>query len=143
MDLFARFASALTRFSERWVPGSFVIAAILTFLAAALALTIGHAAPLDVVRAWGDGFWELLSFAMQMCLVMVTGYVVAVTPAVQRLLRAAAGIPRSPRGAVAVMACLSMLLGLINWGLSIVGSAVLVGYMARQQRGVEDRKSVV
>ncbi len=139
MEFLARLANALTRFSERWIPGSFVIAAILTFVAAALALTIGHATPLDVIRAWGDGFWELLSFAMQMCLVMVTGYIVAVAPAVQRVLRAAASLPRSPRGAVALMAALSMLLGLVNWGLSIVGSAVLVGYIARQQRGVDYR----
>jgi short-chain fatty acids transporter len=139
MDVLARAASALTRWSERWIPGSFVIVALLTIFTVVLALTIGRTGPAAIVKAWGDGFWELLAFAMQMCLVMVTGYIVAVAPLVRRGLRAVARAPRGPRSAVALMAFLSMGLAWINWGLSIVGSAVLVGYMAREQRRVDYR----
>lgn len=139
MDALARPAAALTRWSERWIPGSLVIVVLLTFVTVALALTVGHTAPAAIVRAWGDGFWELLGFAMQMCLVMMTGYIVAVAPPVQRGLQALAALPRSPRGAVALMAVVSMGLAWINWGLSIVGSAVLVGCIARRQKGVDYR----
>jgi short-chain fatty acids transporter len=76
---------------------------------------------------------------MQMCLVMLTGYVVATSPLFRRLLDALAAVPRGPRSAVAWMAFLSMALGLLNWGVSIVGGAVLARALARRRRDVDYR----
>ncbi len=56
---------------------------------------------------------------MQMALVVFTGYVLAVAPPVGRLLNRIAGWAKTPRQAVFIMAVVSMVLGLINWGLSI------------------------
>jgi hypothetical protein len=92
-----------------------------------------------VAQSWGAGLWGLLAFAMQMCLVMLTGYVVAVSPLFARALDALARVPRGPRGAVAWMAFLSMTLGLLNRGVSIVGSAVRARALARQRRDVDHR----
>lgn len=139
MSLPARAAVALTRWTERWIPSSFVIALLLTALLFVLAVTLTPTSPLDAVRAWGNGFWTLLGFAMQMTLILVSGFVVAVSPAVDRLLSAVARLPRGPRSCVAWMAFLSMILALLHWGLSIVGSAVLVKRFARRQPGVDYR----
>ncbi|MGE5575783.1 MAG: short-chain fatty acid transporter [Syntrophothermus sp.] len=132
-------ASATTRWSTRWVPDAYVIAVILTFIVAAFALIFTKSTPLQLVDYWGQGFWVLLTFGMQMALVVFTGYVLAVAPPVGRLLNRIAGWAKSPRQAVFLMAVVSMLLGLINWGLSIVGSAVFVRYLARKIRGVDYR----
>ncbi len=132
-------ASATTRWSTRWVPDAYVIAVILTFIVAAFALIFTKSTPLQLVDYWGQGFWVLLTFGMQMALVVFTGYVLAVAPPVGRLLNRIAGWAKSPRQAVFLMAMVSMLLGLINWGLSIVGSAVFVRYLARKIRGVDYR----
>jgi short-chain fatty acids transporter len=121
------------------VPSSFSIAAILTILTYVLAITVTNTSPLQAVVAWGDGFWELLSFAMQMSLVMVSGYMIATSPPADRLLSALASVPRGPRSAVAWMAFLSMGLGLLNWGLSIVTSAVMVRRFARHEPRVDYR----
>ena len=86
MNRLANVALALTRFSERWIPSSFVIALVLTLVAFVLALLLTPTTPLAAVRHWGDGFWELLSFGMQMTLVMFSGYIVAVSPPVDRAL---------------------------------------------------------
>jgi short-chain fatty acids transporter len=139
MDALGRVALALTRWSERWIPSSFAIALLLTFLTAALAMTLTPTSPLACVTYWGDGFWELLSFGMQMTLIMVSGYVVAVAPAVDRLLARVARLPRGPRSCVALMAFLSMALGLLHWGLSIVVSAVMVKRFARHEPRVDYR----
>ena len=48
------------RFSERWIPSSFVIALLLTLVTFVAALVATPTTPLDAVRHWGDGFWELL-----------------------------------------------------------------------------------
>lgn len=130
MHALASVALALGRFSQRWVPSALAIAALLTLFTAALALGATPAGPREVLMAWGDGFWSLLSFTMQMALVMFAGYLLAVAPAVTGGLRRLAALPRSPRQAVAFMAAVSMGLALLNWGLSIVGSAVLARHLA-------------
>lgn len=130
--MLARLAAALSRFASRWVPDSWVIAAILTLATGAFALAATDSGPQDVLRAWGEGFWRFLAFAMQMCLVVMTGTMVSRAPLVERLLERATGIVRGPRSAVAFLAFTSLLLGWIHWGLSVAASAVLVGVVARR-----------
>jgi short-chain fatty acids transporter len=134
-----RAAGLLTRWALRWVPDSFVIAILLTVFVFFLALAATPSTPLEIARYWGDGLWELLSFAMQMCIVIVSGFVVAVSPPVRRLLQGLAGIAKSPRAQVALVAAVSMALAWINWGLSIVASAMLARNVARRGRGVDYR----
>ena len=141
----ARLALALNRWSDRYLPSALGIAVLLTFATFLLASVFGFqdaplsARPLRAVQAWGGGLWGLLAFAMQMCLVMLTGYIVAVSPLFTRALDALARVPRGPRWAVAWMGLLSMTLGLLNWGVSIVGSAVLARALARHRQDVDYR----
>ena len=115
--LLPRLADALARLSARWVPDAFSIAALLTLLALGLGLTVGGASPAQCAFAWGTGVWALLSFAMQIALVIFAGYVLAVAPPVARALEALARVPRGPRSAVAWTAFLSMALCWLNWGM--------------------------
>lgn len=134
-----RLAGAMTRWSTRWVPDAWIIAVILSVITFVLGLAFTRSTSYQLVQYWGNGFWILLSFAMQMSLIIVTGYILATTPLFTRLLDGLAGLPRSPRGAIAVMALVSMLLAWLNWGLSIVGSAVFTRFVARKQQGVDYR----
>jgi short-chain fatty acids transporter len=70
---------------------------------------------------------------------MFTGHLLALTSPVQRLLEAVASLARSPRAAVVLMAVASMSLAWVNWGLSIVASAMLVRFVARRQPDVDYR----
>ena len=139
MNRLASIALALTRFSERWIPSSFVIALLLTLVAFVAALVATPTSPLEAVRHWGNGFWELLSFGMQMTLVMFSGYLVAVSPPVDRALSALARTARTPMHAVAGMALFSMGLAWVHWGISIVGSALMVPRVARAVPNVDYR----
>jgi short-chain fatty acids transporter len=134
-----KLASASTRWSTRWVPDSWTIAIILTVVAFVLGIIFTKSTMFQLVQYWGNGFWVLLSFAMQMCLIIMTGYILATTPLVSRFLNSLAGLPKSPKGAIALMAIVSMGLAWINWGLSIVGSAVFVRFMVKKQRNVDYR----
>ena len=134
-----KLASASTRWSTRWVPDSWTIAIILTVVAYFLGLIFTKSTVFQLVQYWGNGFWVLLSFAMQMCLIIMTGYILATTPLVSRFLNFLAGLPKSPKAAIALMAVVSMGLAWINWGLSIVGSAVFVRFMVKKQRNVDYR----
>lgn len=134
----SRAAVALTALSQRWIPSAFAIAVLLTFVTFAIALASG-AGPAETLVAWGNGFWTLLPFAMQMSLVILTGYIVSTAPVVERLFTRLAALPRSPRGAVVMMALVSMALAWLHWGLSLVGCAMFVRHAARAQRRVDYR----
>ena len=114
------------------MPSAFSIAAGLTltiFLAGWLA---GGASLVDCIRFWGDGFWVLLEFGMQMCLMLVAGYLLASSPLVKHLLTLLTSHFQTPRNAIAGLALLSMALSWINWALGIVGGAVLARLFARR-----------
>jgi short-chain fatty acids transporter len=135
----AEIALRLNNWTSRWIPSAFSIAVLLTLFTLAFAVIATDHSLTDCIRFWGDGFWELLAFSMQMTLIMVTGYIMVVSPIMNRLLRRVAAIPKTPTGAVALTAAVSMLLAWINWGLSIIGSAILVKYIARQHKDVDYR----
>jgi short-chain fatty acids transporter len=134
-----RIALGFTSWAERWIPDAFVFALIGTMVVVVAAIATGSAAPLDIVQIWGKGFWTLIPFTMQMALVVITGYVLATTRPVHRLIRALAALPRTPRAAVANVALLAMLTSWLNWGFSLMFSAMLAKETARRVRGADYR----
>ena len=136
--MLARVATLLATAAERYVPSAFAIAVLLTGVTFAGAVAIG-ATPGQTLVAWGRGFWALSPFAMQMALVVLTGFLVSTAPVVDRLFRAVARRAGSPASAATLMAVVSMLLAWLHWGLSLVGSAMLVRHIARAQPRVDFR----
>ena len=136
--MLARIAAGLTRFSSRWIPDAWVIAVLLTVVTGAVAAGVEGSVD-TVLTAWGDGFWRYNNFAMQMCLIIMTGYMLSTAPPVKRLLEGVASLARGPRSAVALLAVISLLLGWINWGLSVAASAMLVRTIARRHAEVDYR----
>jgi short-chain fatty acids transporter len=138
-SMLSALAIRLSALTERWVPSAFAIALLLTFVTFALAVVFAGATPARAIVEWGNGFWALLPFAMQMSLVVMTGYLVSAAPVVDaafaRLSRAAA----SPRRAVVLMALVSMGLAWVHWGLSLVGCAMFVRHVVRAQPRVDYR----
>jgi len=135
-----KLASALTRFMQRAMPDPFVLAILLTLVAFIAALfQVGFDVP-QVLVAWmdgagkGKGFWNLLAFGMQMCLILVIGHALASSPPVRRALDWLAGRARSPQSAIVVVSAGAMSLALVNWGLGLIGGAVLAREVGRRAR---------
>jgi short-chain fatty acids transporter len=141
----ARLALAFTDWSERWIPDAYVFALVATALvvgAAWLALLPAHGAlgaAREAAATWGGGFWELLPFTLQMALVIITGYVLATTPPVYRAIAALAAWPRTPRQAVAWVTALALVSSWLNWGFSLIFSAMLAREVARRRPEVDYR----
>ncbi len=131
-------ALVLTGFAERWVPDAFVFALVATLLVFLAGLAAGASA-LQLVDAWGKGFWELLGFTLQMCLVILGGHVVAEAPPMRRAIGVLARIPRSSKGAAAFVALFAMATSWLNWGFSLIFSAVLARAIARRRSDVDYR----
>lgn len=137
--MLARFAALLATAAERYVPSAFAIAVLLTFVTFVSAAALTGAGPAAIVVAWGRGFWTLSPFAMQMSLVVLTGYLVAAAPPTDRLFAALARHAGSPARAVALMAAVSITLAWVHWGLSLVGTAMFVRHVVRAQPRVDFR----
>jgi short-chain fatty acids transporter len=129
--MISRLANFFTVWSQRWVPDAYVIAILLTAIVFVLALAVGGATAGQAVDAWGNGFWELLQFAMQMCVIMLGGYVLSQTKPVSRLLDWLAAKATTPTRAVLVVGLFSMLSALLNWGLSLSASGVIARKVGR------------
>ena len=132
-------ALRLTAWTERWVPDAFVFALLATFLVFAAALTATPASAAQTIDAWGRGFWELIPFTLQMAMVIITGHVLATSPPMGRLIRAVALWPSSPRAAVAMVTMFALASSWLNWGFSLIFSAVLALEVARRVNGVDYR----
>ncbi len=129
---------ALADWSERWFPDPLVFA----FLGVVIVFTLGVLAgerPGTLAVQGGKAFWSLVPFTMQMVMIIIGGYVVASAPLARRAIDALARLPRSPRGAVAWVALISMLTSLVSWGLSLVFSGLYVRALARRVKGMDYR----
>jgi short-chain fatty acids transporter len=135
----AQLALALTAWTERWVPDAFVFALVGTLIVVAAAVTATPSTPGQVIDAWGTGFWELIPFTLQMSLIIITGHVLATSAPMNHLIRALAAWPSSPKAAVAMVTFFAMASSWINWGFSLVFSAVLAQEIARRHDEVDYR----
>jgi len=127
----ARIALRFTDWAERWFPDAFVFVALAVVVVAVAVLANG--APVaSVTKSFGDGFWTLIPFTMQMAFVTIGGYVVATSAPMQRLIDRLALIPNSGRGAIGLIAIATMLSSLLSWGLSLIFGGLLTRALARR-----------
>jgi hypothetical protein len=103
-----RFGLRLANWSECWFPDPLVFA-LLGIVVAFVVGVLLHQSPAKLAIQGGKDFWCLVPFTMQMVMIIIGGYVVASTPIVYCAIRALAGIPKTPRRAVATIAHFSML----------------------------------
>jgi hypothetical protein len=129
-----RFGLGLANWSERWFPDPLIFALLGIVVVFVVGLLL-HQSPAKLAIQGGKNFWTLVPFTMQMVMIIIGGYVVASTPIVYRAIRALAGIPKTPRGAVALVALFSMLTSLISWGLSLIFSGLFVRELAHRVKG--------
>jgi short-chain fatty acids transporter len=140
--LLARTALRFTAFTEKWLPDAFGFVLVGTFVVLAFGLVTGE--PLlkrpddpaatkgfGMVDAWGIGFWSLITFTLQMAMIIIGGYAVATSRPIARFITRLARIPKSPRAAVAFVASVAMLASYLNWAFSLIFAAILAREVAR------------
>ncbi len=138
-DMVSRLGLLLSRTIGRFMPDPFLLAILLSIVAAVLAVTLGNSGPdagptpgLELLASWwSKGVWGLLAFAMQMCLILVTGSAIAESPIVARGIARVAAWPGSLPQAAAVVAAVAIVAGLVNWGLGLVVGALMARETAR------------
>lgn len=137
--MFKKITKASVNVIERYLPDAYLFAAILTIATFVFAIIGTGQTPMQMIQHWGNGFWSLLGFSMQMAMVVVTGYVLADTEPVSKALDKIAAIPKSPKSAIALVSVVSSLAFFLNWGFALVVGAILAKRIAQKVDGVDYR----
>ena len=137
--MFKKFTNGCVRVVNRWLPDAFLFAVILTivvFLGAMLATGMG---PVAMLNAWGNdkGFWGLLSFSMQMALVLVFGNAMASAKPCKKALGAIANMAHNKKQAIVITTFVSTICCWLNWGFGLVAGALLAKEIAKRVRDVD------
>ncbi len=132
--MIGRISRFMTRFVSRWLPDPLIFAMLLTLITFAVALWLTPQTPVSMVKLWGDGFWNLLAFGMQMALIIVTGHALASSGPVKSLLRSAASAAKTPTQGVMLVTFFGSVACVINWGFGLVVGAMFAREVARRVR---------
>ncbi|WP_442600425.1 short-chain fatty acid transporter [Neobacillus sp. D3-1R] len=124
---------------QRYLPDPFLFVIILTFVVFGLGLIFTDNGPYQMVQHWGTGFWGLLTFSMQMVLVLVTGHVLASSAIFKKGLGALASLSKTPGQAIIYVTVVSVIASWINWGFGLVIGALFAKELAKKVQNVDYR----
>ncbi|MDR0826729.1 MAG: TIGR00366 family protein [Desulfovibrio sp.] len=122
---------------QKYLPDAFLFAVILTFASFLAAWAATPKSFMEIVQAWGNGLWGILTFAMQMTLIVVTGHTMATTKPVKRLLSYLASIPKDNAGAAMMCIFAASIASFINWGFGLIVAALLARELARKVQNMD------
>lgn len=129
-------SSLLIRIFKNILPSPFTIAIFLSLFTLLLAMMITDYGDLstgsyfmNLITSWEEGLWDSsaggLYFAFQMMMILVLGHILALTPLVDRLIKALLVFCKDTASSAFVVALGAITLGLINWGLGLIFGAIM------------------
>ena len=116
---------------ERVVPDAITTSILLLVLMFAMSLLVGA----DVgtaMDAYYRGLWNLLTFTMQMTLILVLSLILGATPAFRNLIAVVSRLPRTRVQVIVLAVLCGAVVAYLNWGLSIALSPVIATLFARE-----------
>lgn len=125
---------------KRYMPDAFVFALILTFVVAFAAWSGTSTSPVEILEAWYRGFWGLLEFGMQMTLLIVTGYAIALSPLIDRQINVVATKIKHPTQVYLIVIYFGLFASLISWGWVVI-AAVLGRALAKKVANINSLRN--
>ena len=137
--MFKKFTNGCVRVVNRWLPDPFLFAIILTIVVFIASMIGTQQSPVALVDSWGNssGFWGLLSFSMQMALVLVLGSAMASAKVCKKILGAIASIAKDKKSAILITTFVSTICCWLNWGFGLIAGALLAKEVARRVKDVD------
>ena len=120
---------------EKVMPDPFVLSIGITLLV--IIFSYGFAPKGDlpnILSSWFSGTFGILAFALQMILILATGFAIADAAPVQRGLRIVASRVETPAKAALIIFPVVAAAAWLNWGLGLVVGALLAREIAKRTR---------
>lgn len=137
--MFKKLTNASVSLVNKYLPNAFVFAIVLTFVTLLGGIFITGQSLTEMIIHWGDGFWGLLTFTLQMTLVLVLGNALASAKVVKRLLTRIASLATSPGQAIVLVTVVSSIAIWINWGFGLIVGALLSREIVKFVKNVDYR----
>jgi len=119
----------------KYMPDAFVFAIVLTLVSALSAYFLVDASLISIISSWYDGFFDLLSFAMQIILILVTGFSIALSPIIGRLIDRLTKYISTPKQVYFFVVLIGLLLSLVSFGWIVI-TGVFARELALRVKGI-------
>ncbi|WP_430467613.1 short-chain fatty acid transporter [Winogradskyella ouciana] len=133
--MLTKFGEVSTKLFEKYMPNAFVFAMLLTIFTGFIAFIWLDASPMEIVKGWYDGFYSLLEFGMQIVLIIITGFAIALSPFINKGIDKLTIRLKTPRQVYLMVVLVGTLLSLISFGWIVI-TCVLARELAIRVKGV-------
>ncbi len=114
----------------------FVIVLILTIILFITTPYFTHYHFNDVIYFWGNGFWNLMPFTMQMTIMLINGYVIATSNIIKNILYILTKNITNAKQAIIITTIASMIGCYLNWGLGLIFSSTLCVHLGNKIKNI-------
>ena len=125
----------LTHLFLKYMPNAFVFAILLTLITALGAYLWLDITPIKIITSWYDGFFDLLGFAMQIVLIIITGFSIALSPIIKSGIDSLARYINSPKQVYFLIVLIGSLLTLVSFGWVVI-TCVLARELALRNKRI-------
>ena len=133
--MITKLGEKLTILFQKYMPDAFVFAILLTLITALIAYFWLDATVLKVIESWYNGFWSLLEFGMQIVLIVITGFAIALSPVIKKGIDKINTYITTPRQVYFFVVLTGVLLGFVSFGWVVI-TCVLARELALRVKGV-------
>lgn len=133
----ARFIVWFSQWSFRWVPDAMVFVLALTLVVYLMAWALTSHGPVQLIHDWVKGFWILLTFGMQMSVLMITGFTVADSRYVRKGITWLVSLPKTRFSTVLMYTWVLGILWWLHWGIGMMTSIIMGRELAVAKRGLK------
>lgn len=118
--MLTRFGEKSTQLFEKYMPNAFVFALALTPISALVAFFWMNVSPLKIIESWYAGFWTLLEFGMQIVLIIITGFAIALSPIIKKAIDRLTQYINTPKQVYFFVVFIGCALSLISFGWVVI-----------------------
>jgi len=133
--MFSRIGEIFTDFFKKNMPDAFVFALILTIIVGLSSFFFVDVSLQNIIESWYKGFWLLLEFGMQMVLLIVTGYTIALSPFIKKQINKLAILITTPTQVYFTVTLFGLLVSMVSWGWVVI-AAILARELALRVKGI-------
>lgn len=126
-----KFTDAFTKY----MPSAYVFALLLTLITGLLALTFTESKPIVILEGWYEGFWKLLSFGMQIVLIVITAYTIAQAPPIKKGIDWLSKKISTPVQVYITIIIFGAFISIVSFGMIVITS-ILARELALRVKGV-------
>lgn len=119
------FVENLSGFCNKYIPSSFSMVLLITAISVVMALFLTDSTPMSIGQNWYDGFWSMLTFSFQICMLMFTGFLVGDSRPIRKLMLKIAKVPKSTTQAMLFYWLVVGFLGYLHFAISMAAAMLL------------------